>query len=144
MSYDYDYRLKTAGMPTVIPIPMLGRLRVKPDRKVWAYLWKEAQKNKQWAENHEYAENPDAWPASMMSISMLKGRLQATAQGMAEDAYAYFYARSHQNTRAYGGYPLDPSDRRKWEKITGEPILPEEIFGPGGKAVASRVNRRTQ
>jgi len=99
--------------------------------KVWRAMEQQAKENKKWAENHEFADNPDAWPASGMSQKMLKERLRKSVRELAEHSYCYLYWRAHAQTNIGA---LDPADRRKWEKLTGEPIPPEDYLGKGKRS----------
>jgi len=130
---------KTGGAPSTVTF---GRNKFPVDRKVWQHVFKQSQKNKKWAENHKYADNPDAWPASSMSIEMLKDRLTKSVQEQAEYSYAYFYHRSHMLGQAWGGnIAIDPAAQRDWEKITGKPIPPEDMFGGKKRSSAQVVQR---
>jgi len=93
----------------------------KKDDKIWQHVLKESRKNKEWAKNHEHADNPDAWKASMMSVEMLKGYLNTSVEDMAEKKYFYFHMRAHATAGIFS-HPIDPAAKRKWEKITGKPI----------------------
>ena len=94
----------------------------KKDDKAWQHVLKESRKNKEWAKNHEHADNPDAWKASMMSVEMLKKYLNTSVEDLAEERYRYFYMRAHATAGVFSR-PIDPEAKRKWEKITGKPIL---------------------
>jgi len=103
------------------------------NKKVWAWAVKEAKADKEWADTHEYKDNPDEWPASGMSIDMLKKRLSQSVVDAATAKYRYLYMRAHSQT-AHGA--LDPADRKQWENISGKAIDPEDYlsydarFGP--------------
>lgn len=100
--------------------------------KVWKHMLDKAKEDKEWAESHEYAANPDDWPASTMSIDMLKDRLNTPVEKMAQKAYDYFYHRSHMMTDLRGvPWPLDPAAKKKWEEITGKPIPEDDWIGSG-------------
>jgi len=101
------------------------------NRKVWVWFEKKAKADKTWAEEHEFAANPDAWPASTISIGMLKERLNKSLDEMTLDSYKYFWWRSHLNGGPMGSMVIDPAARKDWEKITGEDILPEDMVNLG-------------
>jgi len=120
-------RKKKASMPSKLRM-WDGEIR-PVDRKAWVWIEKTARENKKWAETHKYAENPDEWPASGMSIDMLKERLNKSVEEMATESYIYFWWRSHLNGNS--GNPIDLAARRDWEKATRSKILPEEIVNMG-------------
>lgn len=84
------------------------------DPNVWDVLFQRATKEKAWAENHEYAQDPDAWPASSVSIDMLKKRLSKTAHEIAVSLYRYLDYRAHLKDRF--GYPIAPDTAKDWEE----------------------------
>lgn len=96
-----------------------GGVRLKVNPVVWGVLYAEAVENKQWAEDHEYRDNPDAWPASGISVEMLKERLTKSPLEMTEDSYRYFHHRAHLGTQHHA---WDGPARQKWETLTGRPV----------------------
>ncbi len=92
-----------------------GMLDVHPT--VWGHVLAQACDHKTWALTHEYADNPEAWPASTVSIAMLRERLSTSVLDLAKASYAYFHHRAHalQNDRQ-----IDPCESRKWEELTAD------------------------
>lgn len=88
---------------------------------VWDRVLAQAKENKTWALNHKHADNPDAWPASSMSIEMLHEHLTKPVQQLAEEGYAYFHHRAHAISTGYMGGHLDPAAARDWQELTCEP-----------------------
>lgn len=84
---------------------------------VWDHVLAQANENKAWALDHEYADNPGAWPACGSSIEMLRKYLSTSVEDLAEQSYVYFHHRAHarQNDR-----PIDPHEARKWEALTAD------------------------
>jgi len=133
--------------PGTVPkeITLFGGKKHAVDPKAWKHFVKEAKKNKKWAEDHEYAKNPDEWPASGISKDMLKERLRKSVEQLALDSYRYAYMRSHGVAKAWGSnMALDPAAKRNWEKITGKKI--EIPMDPAEKKVldALRKKRRNE
>ena len=83
----------------------------KKDDKAWQHVLKESRKNKEWAKNHEHADNPDAWKASMMSVEMLKKYLNTSVEDLAEERYRYFYMRAHATAGVFSR-PIDAESRK--------------------------------
>jgi hypothetical protein len=95
----------------------------KIEPRAWKHIYTEAKKTKQWAEKHEYANDPDSWPASGMSIEHLKDSLLSSVEEMALKSYRYLHYRAHAKSTAWGSAtPTDPAAKRDWEKITGKKI----------------------
>lgn len=95
-----------------------GPERLKVNPVVWGVLYAEAVNDKQWAENHQYRDDPDAWPACKVSQDMLRERLTKSARELTEDSYRYLHHRAH----AGGALSIDGPARQKWETLTGRPV----------------------
>ena len=99
------------------------RLDVHP--AVWDHILAKTEQRKKWALDHEYADDPEAWPASGMSISMLRERLAKPVQQLAEQSYTYFHHRAHMMSTGYMSTHIDPAAAREWQELTGKPPVIE-------------------
>ena len=114
---DDKQALDAVSPPKEITTALTGRIEVDPN--VWAVLHERAKDEKAWAESHEYSQNPDDWPASPMSIDMLKERLAKSVYEATVYLYSYLYYRAHLMGGAYSGH-MDPAAARDWEKWSKE------------------------
>ena len=96
----------------------------KIDQNVWDVLHQRATDDKKWAEDHEYAKNPDDWPASKVSKQMLKKRLDKSVDQMTLELYNYLNYRAHATSSSYhSNCMLDPGAARDWEKWSKEGVV---------------------
>jgi hypothetical protein len=72
--------------------------------------------DKAWAAAHEYAAEPESWPASSLSIQMLQERLTLSVDDLVAKRYAYKGYRARLGTP---GRWFDPLTREWWEKTSG-------------------------
>ena len=112
-----------ADVTKVCPMPE------RYNEKVWNYTVSEAKKDKIWALDTK--ENDEWWKSSsLMSHKILLDDLKDDVCAMAKEKYDYFRLRSHARSKStYLGYSLwiDPEAHDKWEAITGEEIVPDDI-----------------
>lgn len=110
---------------SVVPLqnPPKGFLSIRTgkeepvNRLVWAQIWKEANNKKQWAVQHPYANNPEMWPASLVSKDMLRRYLKLSVYDLALEDYKYMEMRAL--TKTSRGW-LDPEVHRVWEAWVNE------------------------
>ncbi len=104
-------------------VHVYGGKACKVEPRVWNHIYAKAEEEKQWAEKHEYADNPDSWPASGMSIKYLKVALQSSVEELALKSYRYFHHRAHAKSNVWGlDCPTDPEAKHEWEKLAGKKI----------------------
>lgn len=115
-------------------ITLYGGGKAKVEKKVWDASLKAAKKDKEEAEKHKYAKNPDEWPASDMSIKWLKDTLAKSPEEIALKSYKYLHHRAHAEAQtSWGKMPVDPAARRDWEKFTGKKITSKESIRVEGR-----------
>lgn len=109
LTYDHAIRFRPKGYST----------------KVWAYCVSEAIMNKAWA--LRILKSDPAWVhrASGMAIEMLGTYLSRSVIDLAKESYDYL------RLRAFGQHhtgPLDPSARRRWERVNHRRVPPTQYW----------------
>lgn len=89
------------------------------NKKVWAAMYKRAERRKAWAEYTVRCDRKWCAEASQSSLEMLGELLSLRPWKLAEGEYRYLEMRAHGQC-SLGA--VDPSARRKWECITGRRI----------------------
>lgn len=89
--------------------------------KAWHWAVEESKKDKEWAKNHEHDKE---WKkmASIMSLEMLKKRLNKPVDQLAKEKYDYLKMRAHATSEITGEH-IAPDSLKKWQEITKNEIV---------------------
>lgn len=100
------------------------------NKKVWAAMYKRAERQKAWAERTVKTSTQWARESSVAGLEMLGHYLASKPWKLAEESYRYLEMRAHAVTYVYkgSGNHIDTSAKRVWEKISGKRIGAKTVW----------------